>query len=114
MSHPLEIPDLAFYNPPAKTVHRRMVDSGLRVKFHHLRLLYQPTEHLSTGTLWWEDVSVSGSSVISKGVKEEAVELTTGSPCSRQMVIRRRTLLGALTGGLKKRTLQEPCRTWTR
>ena len=111
MSRPLEIPDLAFYNPPAETVHRWMVDSDLRVKFHRLRSLYQPTERLSTGTLWWEDVSVSGSSVISKGVKEEA-ELTTGSPsCSRQMVIRRRTLLGALTGSLKKRMLQEPCRT---
>ena len=101
VSRPLEIPDFAFYNAPAEAVHPRMVDSGLRVKFHHLKSLYQPTERPSTGGLRWEDVSVPGSSVILKRVKEEA-KLTTVSPsCSLTMVIRGQTLLGALTDSLR-------------
>ena len=71
MSHPLEISDLAFCNPPLEAVHPRMVDLGLRVKFRHLRSFYQPTERPSTGVLRREDVSVPRSSVVPKGMKEE-------------------------------------------
>ena len=92
MSHPLEISDLAFCNPPLEAVHPRMVDLGLRVKFRHLRWFYQPTERPSTGVLRREDVSVPRSSVVPKGMKEE-VEFMTRALYSRTVAITRRTLL---------------------
>ena len=100
MSHPLEISDFAFCNPPLDAVHPRMVDLGLRVKFRHLRWFYQPTERPSTGVLRREEVSVRRSSVVPKGVKEE-VELTTKSPLFSDDGNQETNFVGALTGSLK-------------
>ena len=77
-----------------------MVDLDLRVKFRRLRLLYQSTEHSSTGVLWREDLSVPRSSVVPKGTKEE-VELTTKSPLFWDDGNQETNFVGALAGSLK-------------